>query len=263
MAQTAYSKIPELLGWKGDETVWIASDLSRLALAAIRNGGRFDPEAFLGACLQSLPQGTVLIPGFRNQYRDGDEISFETLRPDTGGLSTTAFKLYRKGHWLRTSDPVHSFFVKGEKAGMFLGQTERSTFGPDSAFALLRQLKGKFVAIDIPLRYSFTFAHYIEEQMNVPYRAFRTYRFKIEGQNESWKVYEKKKGYDIRLDGLLPLFQRAGAAQTIQAGGVPVVQIDLEQAATIIEDDIRQNHARNLITFDLKLYLKQLIKSIR
>jgi aminoglycoside 3-N-acetyltransferase len=265
MAYIPYQAIPQQLGLKGDETLWIASDLSRLMLAAIRHENKFLPEAFLQAFEDVLPNGTLLIPGFKNTYRDNEAISFRELKPDTGGLSATAFKLYRKGEWQRTHDPLHSFFVKGKNAAAFLNRDERNTFGAGSAFGLMPELKGKFLAIDTRLQHSFTFAHYIEEKLRVPYRAFHTYRFYIDGAAtpETWKVYAKKKGYDIRLDGLLPLLEQQGAAVSHTLNGVPFVLVDMNKAAFIIEKDIRENRARNLITFDWVLYLKQWIKSIR
>lgn len=250
------------LGLSGSETLWVASDLSRLLLLALKNGEKLHPEKFLRSIEAALPEGTLLVPGFINRYTNGRAIDFNTLKPETGGLSNAAFKLFKQGDYQRTSDPFHSFFVKGKRTVEFLQSSSGNTFGDPSAFALLAGPGNFFLGIDISLQHSFTFAHYVEQQLHVSYRRMKKYIFLINGEKKEWNIYEKKSGYDLNMEGLKDLFRKEKCIREFEFNGIPVYLIDLHQASGVISNDIRNNHAQNLIKFAPILWVKQTVKNI-
>ena len=66
---------------------------------------------------------------------------------------------------------------------MFDSITDHHTFGKDSAFGLLHQLKAKMLMIDVSFDKSFTFVHYCEEQAQAPWRKQVKHRLKIADKN--------------------------------------------------------------------------------
>lgn len=263
--------LPEQLGLNGNELLWIAGDLGRLTYAAIRHKEKLNAEGFLSLFESALPEGTLLIPAFNEPLHDGFE-NVPERRPSLQGSLTRVIwqKLFANGRYKRTGDAAHSFYVRGREADALCACNDRSSFGKESVFAYLHHHRGKMLLIDIDLQHSFTFAHYVEEMEQVPYRQMKTYRVRSRNDflpgttmlvEKDSCLYEKKPGYTIHLNGLEAIFLREGAAEKQILNGVPFLLIDLAAAYTLVENDIRRNEARNLVIFDRKLYLKQRIKS--
>lgn len=261
MQEFNYLEIAENLDLKGDEVLWIASDLSRLALHALTTENKFHPDQFLQSFENVLIKGTLLIPGFVNTYHQGQEFDLQNLKPQTGGLSMAAFKNFKMGRYIRTHDPLHSFFVRGVHADRFTSITNRDTFGPQSSFALLEKMNGYFLGIDIEPDYCFTYAHYVEQKQKVNYRRLKNYSFIVNGNVEHWNVFEKKNGYKLQMKQILNLFPDS-VIRYFNFQGIPLYLINLSLCSEFIERDIQNNHAGNLITFDSKWWIKQTLKSI-
>ncbi len=50
-----------------------------------------------------------------------------------------------------------------------------SAYGVGSVFHILHQLDGKILVIGLPWQQSMTFVHYVEEQLQIPYRYFKAF----------------------------------------------------------------------------------------
>ncbi len=255
------------LDLKPTDHVYLVSDVSRLMLATIRKEGEFKPQAFISSFKDHLSAGNLLIPGFVNTLKPGTKVDMRTLKPETGGLSKQAFTLFKKNECTRTNDPFHSFFIFGEESNRITEATysNTDTFGPHSVFDYLYKIGGTLLIIDLELYYGFTFAHYVEQQLNVGYRETKLYPFEftdLKGLTEKkeFKIYAKKNGYIPVLNSLEKPLQDAGALVKMELNGVPIFKIDLKKAYRVIENDIKNNKARNLINFNFTLYLKQTVK---
>jgi aminoglycoside N3'-acetyltransferase len=264
-----YTRLPEHLQLKDTDHVYLVSDISRLMLQAIQQEGKFKPLELIDSFRKCLSNGVLFIPGFVNTLHSGNTVQMPTLKPETGGLSKEAFTQYKKGNCYRTNDPFHSFFVFGKNGMEVVNSTlqNRDTFGADSVFAYLHRQGGILLIVDLELYYGFTFAHYVEQQKKVPYRVHTPYTFQFTDVNgkfseEVFNVYAKKKGYIPTLNGLGEPLKKQGAMEIFQFNGIPIYKIDLKKAFDVLESDILHNKARNLINFNLSLYLKQTIKSI-
>lgn len=254
---------------KDSDNVYLVSDISRLMLLAIKNEGRFSAGEFISSFIKELPHGNLFIPGFVNTLTNNASVDMKSLKPETGGLSKEAFAQFKKMYCVRTNDPFHSFFIYGKDAGQIVQKTmaNRDTFSNQSVFSYLHKNQGTLIIVDLSLYYGFTFAHYVEQQMKVHYREFQSYQFNftdIHGNNssENFKVYAKKRGYVPVLNSVeLPL-SSAGALQKFNFNGVSLLKIDLARAYDVLSFDILNNQARNIIDFNLPLYLKQSFKKI-
>jgi aminoglycoside 3-N-acetyltransferase len=254
---------------KETDHVYLVSDISRLMLSAIKKEGGFRAGEFISSFRNELPNGNLFIPGFVNTLTNHASVDMKSLKPETGGLSKEAFSQFKKGDCVRTNDPFHSFFIYGKDGEQIVKKTmnNRDTFSHESVFGYLHQHQGVLIIIDLSLYFGFTFAHYVEQQMKVHYRAFQSYQFNftdILGNNSSeiFKVYAKKRGYIPTLNGLeVPLIEM-GALQKFNFNGIPLLKIDLAKAYDVLKLDILNNRARNIIDFNLPLYLKQSFKKI-
>lgn len=238
-------------------------------LQSIQHESSFSPSGFISSFTEFLSEGTLCIPGFVNTLQTGDTVNMRTLKPETGGLSKQAFIDFKKGINIRTNDPFHSFFIYGKNAAKYneLTQNNTETFGHDSMFGQLHRDHAILILIDLDLYYGFTFAHYAEQELKVPYRKNQSYTFEFtnvkgESSQNQFTVYAKRRGYNPVLNSLEPLLLSSGAMIKTVINGIPVKRIELSKAFTVIESDVKHNNARNLINFSVSLYLKQLIKNI-
>jgi aminoglycoside 3-N-acetyltransferase len=236
---------------------------------AIKEEGGFKAAELITSFTKQIPQGNLFIPGFVNTLQDGASVDMHTLKPETGGLSKEAFSEFKKGKCIRTNDPFHSFFIYGREGEEIMENTfnNRNTFGTNSVFGYLHKKGGVLLIMDLQLYFGFTFAHYVEEQKKVHYRKSTAYTFMmkdVKGNTAKtiYHIYAKKKGYNPVLNTLEGPLTNAGALQKFVVNGIPVFKIDMQLAFTVLENDILNNKARNLINFSLPLYLKQTIKKL-
>ncbi len=261
---TPYLQIPPLLNIKIDDTLVVASDITKLALTTMRAEKLFNASQFIKALQQQVSNGTLLFPAFVNGLKSGHTFDEKNSLPQTGTLAVTAFK---NNDFVRTTDPFHSFMVWGKHGRQLSNLKNNSTFGSNSVFAFLHTIKGKMLLIDIDLQHSFTFAHYVEELENVKYRTFKTYNINCiynNGVNETRDIlfFEKQKGVTLNLNGLYTLFKQNGALTEYKINGSLFTLIDFEKSAQIIKNDIMLNKAKNLHSFSYALWIKMIAKKL-
>lgn len=239
--------------------------MSKLMLQSIKNEGSFSAEKFIQSFLDYLDGGTLIIPGFLSKINTEVPFIMSEQKPTTGGLSLQAYKWFKKGIGERTQDPLHSFFVFGNKTTEIIDYTKKScsSFGKNSIFEHFYENKGKIVMIDLDFYHGFTFAHFVEEKLNVQYRSHETYSIlNAEKEKINYQIFSKKKGYTPVLNPLEDIFihNESMVVHSINSSNVKI--IDVNSSYQFIEHDIIHNNAKNIINFDFVLYLKQTVKSL-
>ncbi len=240
----------------------ISSDFSGLALKAATMQTKADPITLIRVIENELPGFTLLIPAFKDRYQPGESFDPLNTLPDTGVLARKALK---SKEFFRTSDPLHSFLLKGPMAQACLQAKDDSTFGSNSVFAWLYHHHALQLLIDVDLQHSFTFAHFVEEQFKVSYRKYKHLMIPVKMGDATIlhtkvKLYAKKPGYNLNLNRLQPKLAQGGALFQGVQDGISWMMIDLWKAYDIIADDIQHHQARNLITFDLRQYFRDMLK---
>lgn len=166
-------------------------------------------EALEGLVYAMGCSGTLLLPLFNFDFADGAPFDIRTTPSQMGGLSEAA--RVRPGT-VRTGHPIYSFAVIGHHAALFSGVDNRSGYGPESPFAMLRQLGGSVASLDLEDQHSMTFYHHVEEMLNVPYRCFKTFS----GRYTNSEGFSSVREYELfvrRLDlGVKTDVNRAGEA---------------------------------------------------
>jgi aminoglycoside 3-N-acetyltransferase len=195
-----YYELVNHLNIEKDDVVLISSDLTKLAKLKI-DGEVFNVQRFLDSFKVKLSEGTIIIPCFTDDLKDGDVFDYTLSKPTTGALSN---KTLRDKSFKRSKDPLHSFLIWGRDQEKLISIENESSLGKGSVFDFLYQVNAKFIFIDVSFQDSFTFVHYIEETLNVNYR--KPYFLAIKYQNskkvECFKkvlFYTKKKGVQTDL----------------------------------------------------------------
>jgi len=149
-------------GIEPGDTVLIHSSLKRTLLAR-----ETSPEEVMQSFLDAVgPSGTAVFPLFNFDFTNGTPFDIRSTPSQMGALTEAARTdpaAIRSGH------PIYSFAAIGPKAENF-SVDNKSGYGPDSPFAVLRELDGKIAVLDLPDQHSMTFYHHVEEMHEVPYR---------------------------------------------------------------------------------------------
>lgn len=131
------------------------------------------PKEVISALLKQLgPDGTLLLPLFNFDFTKGTPFDV-AMTPSHMGALTEAGRTWPGA--VRTGHPIYSFAAIGAQADRFSRINNRSGYGEDSPFAMLRELDGQIAVIDLPDQNSMTFYHHVEEMMAVPYRYYKKF----------------------------------------------------------------------------------------
>ena len=258
MAYISYLDLPKHWGLEKGDAVLLSSDIMQLTFTAMRNGERFDRDAFLQAILDTIgEEGTLLIPTFNWDFCHGVPFDYYKTPCKTGTLGTVAL---RNPAFRRTQHPLYSFAVAGKDQQLLCEMENVSSFGNDSPFGYLETHHGKNVLINLHYTDCFTFVHHMEEVCGVnSYRFPKTFTGQYIDQNgkETTRSYSMLvRSYELYLETDLTLIgeklEQGGAARLMILNDLPFRIVDLAAAAPIIKDDIRHNASRGLCKHKLQ-----------
>ena len=198
-----YLDMVRQLDIKPGSLVWVAADVTRLALAGRRLEVGFSIDHLIDCFKQVLGKGgTLVIPSFNFNLKNNDQYFPQKTLPITGALAVAALK---RPEFIRTKNPLHSFLVWGEYAEELASLDNCSSFSEDSPFAFMKEHEGKMLLVDTSISAAFTFVHHVEEMEKVGYRRFRRMGIFVgredgkTGRREDGKTGRREDGRTIRL----------------------------------------------------------------
>jgi aminoglycoside 3-N-acetyltransferase len=256
---------PERLGVRRGDTIQLMADLTRMAWNARRAGQRLGPATLLDAFANAVgPDGMVLVPTFNFDLLNGDAFDVRRTRSISGALANAALDHPR---YRRTAHPLHSFALAGgDESTIDQLNKANGSFDANSPFGLLHRRKARLISIDLPLNDSFTFVHYVEQALKVPYR--RAQRLDINytdalglTSHRGFTTFAKKPGHVNELAALEPLLNKAGALTHGDLEGSKWISVDLGKAYEVVAADIRANKARSIHRFVPSLWLRDAMKA--
>lgn len=125
------------------------------------------PQEVLDSLLDAVgPEGTMVFPLFNFDFTKGIPFDIRSTRSRMGVLTEMA---RQHPQAVRSGHPIYSFAAIGKDARYF-DVDNPSGYGPESPFAILRELDGKIAVLDLDDLNSMTFYHHIEEMHEVDYR---------------------------------------------------------------------------------------------
>ena len=151
----------------------VSSDIKKLILTALENGEEFDINCFIDSLTEKVgADGTLLFPTYNWDFCKGKPFDYKKTKPDkVGSLGKAALK---RSDFRRTYHAIYSFAVFGKDQDYLCAMSNTDSFCTDSPFAYLHKYV-KALQIDVPLSQCFTFVHYVEQQVGVPYRFIKTF----------------------------------------------------------------------------------------
>jgi aminoglycoside 3-N-acetyltransferase len=162
-----------------------------------------DPRILLGTFLDALgPGGTLLLPLFNFDFTYGAPFDIRATPSQMGALTEAGRRHPRA---VRTGHPIYSFAAIGARARDFAAVNNRSGYGPDSPFALRREMNGKIAVLDLDDQNSMTFYHHVEEMAGAPYRFFKAFTGAYTDVNglrsmETYRLFVRDLAEGVRTD---------------------------------------------------------------
>lgn len=251
-----YSEFVSCLGIGKGDSIWLSSEIIRLALKVRNTGEKFDSNLLIDEIQKALGEkGTLLIPTFSFEFSNKGYYDIIKSKGTTGALGNVA--LQRKD-FTRTKHPMHSFAVWGKDKELLVGMNNLHSFGIDSPFAYCMRNKVKQIILGTDYVHAMTFVHYAEVVCGVPYRFSKSF----EGiyVDENGVVEKRKYDYAARMLEIRPeekfnlmgkILEEKGTSRIIDVNGICCYSIDLAKSFPYICDDIINNKCRNIYDFNV------------
>lgn len=254
-----FEEIPFHLGLEENDTVFISSDLKNFALKTRKEGKSIDVNLFIDNLQKIVKNGTIVIPVYTDYLKDNGIFDYQKSKPSTGAISN---RVLRRKDFIRTTDPLHSVCVWGRHQEEIFQLKEESTFGENSIFGYLNRVNGVFLFFDVHIIDSYTYVHYLEEQLDVPYRKYKNWSITVkkDGGEElkKLKFHTKKWGVVNNFDELNHVLLEEEKMERYSYGSVYIDKTTAEDTQVIVERLIQEK--RYLYHFSWKEYLKSLVK---
>jgi len=234
------------------DTLLVGSDLLRFIVTAKKWNRDFTIDRLINLFLEKIGKtGTLLIPTYNWDFCRGIEFNINTNRPQTGSLGIAALK---RSDFERTKHPIYSFAVSGDQKEYYTSLNNKSAFGEGSPFEVMYKNKARMLLIDLPLQRSFTFVHYVEEKMNVPYRFLKEFYgdyINAKGErrkNACYAMFVRKldEGVVTTLDELETRLLEKNKMKQEFIGNISFLFLKLRDAHEIIKHDIITNGGNRL-----------------
>ncbi len=249
--------IPQYFGLKRGDSVWISSDVKELLYNCIKHEDDTDLNVLLDSVIDIIgPEGTILVPTFNWDFCKGKTFDIRKSPSQTGSIGKIALK---REDFKRTRHPIYSFAVWGAGADELVAMDNRSSFGNDGPFRWCRDHDTKNVFIDVECQHSYTFVHYVEEVVGVPYRYLKNFTagYIDENGEESVRTYSMHVR-DLKADIYVTIypyeedFIKARASRRYEVNGIPMKTVSIGKTYGIILDDVRYHNSSKLCTYSYK-----------
>ena len=120
---------------------------------------------------------TIAFPAFTYSFCNGEDYDVRNSRTSMGALIEHVRK---KPEARRSLDPLLSTIAIGKQSDIFDGDLGHHSLGPESAFGRLHRMEdAKFLFFGADFSEYFTYIHYIEKILDVPYRFDKAFTGKI------------------------------------------------------------------------------------
>lgn len=259
--RTPLKTIINNLGVGRGDIVYVASDIT-LLLNMVRKQycvrSVNDRNEFLDCFIDVLQEtvtseGTLLFPMYTWIFCSKHLFDRRNTKSEVGALNN--WILENREDFQRTKHPMYSFMVWGRDAKYLAELDNEDSWGEGSPFEYLHQHKAKMLMVDVHLKQCFTFMHYVEECINVPFRYLKNFRgiYKDNDGSESERSYTMfVRDLDIVSEPYEPdsMLIEPGVMKEYSWQGIPLRIIDLSAAFDIYKEDFLDNAGRQCYKFD-------------
>ena len=169
------------------ENILINSNILEFLINQKKNKKIFKISKFIDHLVKSLnSKATLFIPAYNWDFCQGKVYDPKKTEPKTGSLAKAVMS---RDDFIRTNNPIYSFFIYGKKAKNFLKINDNNCFSIKSVFGYLIAKKAVNLFLGVDYKNAFTFVHVAEQKANVDYRYLKTFTGKV---IQSKKIKKKK-----------------------------------------------------------------------
>ena len=256
MGYVKLKDIPKNLGIKKGDKVFVSSAIRDVVHMCKEHGDDYDLNVLIDAFIEAVGEdGTVMFPTYNWDWCKGDAFDYSSTPSKVGALSQVALD---RDDFKRTKHPIYSFAVWGKDQEYLCSLENSSAFGPDSPFKFFRENDVINVVINCKFANSFTFVHYVEEELldKVKYRYLKD--FEADYTDESGHTEKRKYqmcvrsyAYDVTelVDPYEEAWIAAGAQENKYINDIKYAVINLSKTYPIIKKDILENRSRCLCSY--------------
>ena len=244
---------------KGD-MVYIASDASLLLMEARKKcevKTASQRNKFLHCFIDTLQeivgeQGTLLFPVFSWSFCRGESFDIRHTPGEVGALNN--WVLEHRQDFRRTKHPLYSFMVWGHGANALVNLENMDAWGSDSPFAYLHENDGKMLLLNVTLQRGFTFMHYVEESVKVPYRYQKNFRGSYTDDQgltciRSYTMYVRDLAISSQEYAPDTMLEDKGIVKISKWGEMTLKGFNLAESFPVVADDLRHNGGRMCYKF--------------
>lgn len=248
------------LGICEGDVLYVSSDITMMMyrlgkVYGIR--GKKEKSEFLRQFVDMLKtmtgtEGTLLVPMFTWVFCHGEEFDLRKTPGEVGALGN--WILENREDFKRTRHPLYSFLVSGKDAELLCDMKNKTAWGEDSPFGYLHRSHGKNLLINVSLQKSFTFTHYVEECLKVPYRYFKDFQgIYIDGQGIRERRIYTQFVRDLAIDSrqVTPedCLDQAGAAVSGEYDHNTLKLVDLAKAYPVVAENYLHHNGSDWYDF--------------
>ena len=244
------------MGIKKGDIVFISSDSRLMLFEAMQNEQKPDLNDFIDGLMEQVgDSGTIIFPTYNWDFCGGVAFDYKNTESKTGSIGSIALK---RGDFKRTKHPIYSFAVYGKYQKELCEMENIDSFGLDSPFAFFKEKNVKNYIIDVSLCNCFTFAHFVEEHSGkVNYRFIKNFTSDYFDKNgecstRTYSMFVRYLDKDVitTIDPIEKDLKEANIEREIRVNSSVIKEIYLGEAYDVLLDDILNNRARKLCTYN-------------
>lgn len=254
-------KLIRQIGVKQGDTLYVMNDIVHLMIDAkhkmnIRTAE--DRDTFLNRIVDTLQEavgeeGTLLFPVFNWDFCKGVPFDIRNTKGKTGVFGDW-IRQNRKD-FSRTKHPMFSFMVWGKNSEIITSLSNIDSWGEDSPFEWFYQNYVKGLAFGVDMGKGYTFEHYIEEKIHVPYRYMKDFRADYidangEKTNRVYKMFVRDLDVDlVELDTPDEFFIKNCNMKVAELDSLKLSLVTLKDTFEPLRQDFLYNNAANTYKF--------------
>ena len=191
---------------------------------------------YLGRFFQLIAETgvkTIIYPTFTYSFCNGEDYDVRSSKTSMGALNEYARKVAGNN---RSLDPLLSVVVFGEQPERFIKPQTCHSLGANSIFDILHHTPNvKFLFFGAEFSNCFTYVHYVEKMLDVPYR----FDMPFEGKITDWEgnFFERQQYIHTACEKIKPVDFYHFKDFLIENGCLRVEKLGDREIATISEPD--------------------------
>lgn len=260
MKDESFAAALHSIGINSGEVLYVSSDIKALLYNLIVERGikttKERNEALSGLIdtFQNVvgSEGTLLFPVFSWDWCRGNGFNAKTTKGEVGTLSN--WVLDHRPDFKRTRHPMYSFMVWGKDADYLAAMDNQDAWSHGSPFYYLQTRGAKQLLFNIEAYQGFTFGHYMEQEVHVPYRHPKYFFGEYTDENgmtetRMYSMYVRDIDVECELGVHNDWLVKNGAAEQTEWEGNMLTTVDLQKSYSLIRKDMVESNGMNTLTF--------------